>query len=104
MHGLQIHDRINNRIYNTQPIQTFNKMANETLLLQRILEKVTRLEKLLAKEEDAPKWVKLSTLTKVLGVGGEWARHQRRNNEFLARKKASGQYEYNLTAYKKLAA
>jgi len=79
-------------------------MANETLLLQRILEKVTRLEKLLVKEEDAPKWVKVGTLMRELGKGRSWARHHREKDETLARKMSNGLYEYNLTAYKKIAA
>lgn len=72
-------------------------------MLEKILEKVTRLEKLLIKEEAAPKWVKMSTVMRELGKGRSWVTEQRKKDEFIARKMHSGRYEYNLTAYKKIA-
>ena len=60
--------------------------------------------KALKGEAEKVEWVKLETVKKQTGLTFEQIRYARVQNPQIARSKGTGRYEYNLSAYKQIAA
>ena len=71
--------------------------------LDRILRELAEIKRVVL-PENKRQWVRVGTIIRELKLTREQIRYAREQNEGIARKKESGQYEYDLVAYKQIAA
>jgi hypothetical protein len=71
--------------------------------LDRILRELADIRRVVL-PDNKRKWVRVGTIIKELKLTRQQIRYAREKNEGIARKKTSGHYEYDLIAYKQIAA
>lgn len=72
--------------------------------LDKLYDKVVRLEKLLIEKDSKPKWVSMKVVLENISKSREWVRQQREANSGIAIPTGTKRYKYDLNKLIQLAA